>query len=550
MKKKEIKRFLFIIKTICYYRLNKFIPKKKNTFLLRIICSSFFWIKKKNITNSLEKRLFLALEKLGPIWIKLGQMLSTRKDLFSKKMILNLEKLQDKVNYFDGSLAKKKIENSFGYPIEKYFDDFDQNPLASASISQIHTAKLKKNNKKIIIKIIKPNILKTIKIDINLMYLFANWFNWIYSKKKIYLKDIVSEYKKILIKELNLLNEAFNTIKLRNNFKNSNILYIPKIYLKHCRKNVIVMERIYGIPISNIKKIKEEKINLKLLAERGVKIFLIQVFYNNFFHADMHSGNIFVSKSNPNNPKYIAIDCGIIGTLTEKDKLYLAENFIAFFNRDYYKIAELNITKSLIPSNINLENFVSSIENIFDPIFKKSFKDISFGYILLNLFKIANHFNIKIQPQLFLFQKTLIYIEGLGKQIYPELNLWKTAKPFLEKWLNFEFRNQNKINTYNKNFLSWNKKIPEIPNFIYNTLKYNQYLCHSINHFSFTYVKIEKNKTKTYFFLTISVVMFFTSIFSYISALKTISIIFLILSLIFLKYAWKEIKNLTYCNNI
>lgn len=456
---KVIKRFCNIIYIFFKYNLEDLIPSNKLNLFFNFKKYFLFWLPKNKI-NNIGKQLRLALENLGPIWIKLGQMLSTRKDLFSSDIFYELSLLQNQVSGFNGKLAKKKIEKELGCPIESYFQDFNENPLASASISQIHTAKLKKNKKKIIIKIIRPNIFSVIKLDLRLMYLIAKLFQFLIKKKNLQFIEIVQEYEKILINELNLLNEANNAIKLKKNFKNSSILYIPKIYLEYCRKKILVMERIDGIPISKINILKKTGINMKLLAENGVEIFFTQVLRDSFFHADMHPGNIFINKKKIlENPQYISVDFGIIGILSKEDKIYLAKNFLAFFNRDYKKISQLHIKLGLIPRKKNIQNFELAIKSFCEPFFKKPISEISFSHILWNLFNTAKKFNIKLKPQLFLLQKTLFYIEGLGKQIYPQLNLWKTAKYFLETWLQKQLNIRNLFNIINKKkILLYSKK--------------------------------------------------------------------------------------------
>lgn len=429
-------RLYEIIKIILTYGLDDAIPKKYIFF--HLFRKLFFWLSNKHKSMQFSKRLRFTLEKLGPIWIKFGQMLSTRRDLFDSNIINQLENLQNNTTPFDGHKARKCIENSINSSIDSQFNNFNITPIASASIAQIHTAKLK-NGKEVIIKVIRPNIVLKIKSDIRLMLKIAKLISWI-SKygKNLKLINIIKDYEKILLQETNLLYEAVNTMQLRRNFKKSCMLYIPKVYINYCSKNVMVVEKIQGIHINNINILKKYGINMKLLAERGVKIFFAQVFRDNFFHGDMHPGNILVSYKQPNNPKYIAIDCGIIGRLEKLDKYLLAENFIAFFNRDYRKIAKLHIYAGWVDKHTNINDLEISIRIVCEPIFEKKLSDISFGKILLAFFTATRNFNFSIQPQLILLQKTLFYIEGIGKQLYPKLDLWKTAKPFLENWIKNE----------------------------------------------------------------------------------------------------------------
>ncbi|MCW2256439.1 ubiquinone biosynthesis protein [Providencia alcalifaciens] len=477
----EIKRLYFIIRVFLSYGLDELIPKIKLTLPLRIGRFGFFWIKNQHQGKEVGERLRLALQELGPVWIKFGQMLSTRRDLFPPAIADQLSMLQDKVASFDGKLARRYIEESLGGPLEQWFDDFDENALASASIAQVHTAKLKENGKKIVLKVIRPDILPIIKADVKLMYRIANWVPLLPDGRRLRPKEVVREYEKTLIDELNLLRESANAIQLRRNFENSSMLYVPEVYADYCRENVMVMERIYGIPVSDITALKAQGTNMKILAERGVKVFFTQVFRDSFFHADMHPGNIFVSYDHPEDPRYIAIDCGIVGSLNKEDKRYLAENFIAFFNRDYRKVAELHVDSGWVPPDTNVEDFEFAIRTVCEPIFEKPLAEISFGHVLLNLFNTARRFNMEVQPQLVLLQKTLLYVEGLGRQLYPQLDLWKTAKPFLEDWVQSQIGIPAIIQSFKEKAPYWAEKMPEIPDLIYGALRQHKFLQSNIN---------------------------------------------------------------------
>lgn len=472
----EIKRLYFIIRVFLSYGLDELIPKIKLTLPLRIGRFGFFWIKNQHQGKELGERLRLALQELGPVWIKFGQMLSTRRDLFPPAIADQLSLLQDKVASFDGKLARRYIEESLGGPLEQWFDDFDEKALASASIAQVHTAKLKENGKEIVLKVIRPDILPIIKADVKLMYRIANWVPLLPDGRRLRPKEVVREYEKTLIDELNLLRESANAIQLRRNFENSSMLYIPEVYADYCRENVMVMERIYGIPVSDITALKAQGTNMKILAERGVKVFFTQVFRDSFFHADMHPGNIFVSYEHPEDPLYIGIDCGIVGSLNKEDKRYLAENFIAFFNRDYRKVAELHVDSGWVPADTNVEDFEFAIRTVCEPIFEKPLAEISFGHVLLNLFNTARRFNMEVQPQLVLLQKTLLYVEGLGRQLYPQLDLWKTAKPFLEDWVHSQVGLPAITKALKEKAPYWAEKMPEIPDLIYGALRQHKFL--------------------------------------------------------------------------
>lgn len=417
------------------YRLNELLPKHRTSTWFKLLLISLFWVRSKAKKQDVGERLRLALQELGPVWIKFGQMVSTRRDVLPKHLADALAKLQDQVAPFDGQIARQIIESALGCSIDHYFTDFEEKPLASASIAQVHTATLKSSHAQVVIKVLRPNILPIIKSDIRLMYWAANQFTKrIKFGEKLRAVEIVSDYENTLLKELDLQKEAYNTARLRDNFINSEILYIPYVYQDLCRTNILVEERIYGTPIANIDELKRNNVNMKLLAERGVQAFFTQVFRDNFFHADMHPGNIFVDISEPQNPRYIGIDCAIVGVLTEDDQRYLAENFLAFFNQDYRRIAQIYITSGWVPETTDATALEMAMRSVCEPAFAKPLGEISFSQILLALFQVARQFEMDIQPQLTLLEKTLFYIEGLGRQLYPELDLWQTAKPFLEKW--------------------------------------------------------------------------------------------------------------------
>lgn len=387
--------------------------------------------------NKLDRGVALrkTLEELGPIFIKFGQALSTRPDILPPDIALELCKLQDKVTPFPSEEAVAIIEETFGAPIHDLFGHFDTDVLAAASIAQVYSATLK-SGEDVVVKILRPNIRKIIEKDLAILNTIANLADRYWSESKRFKpKEIVKEFEHSLYSELNLQREAANGTQLRRNFNHSPLLYIPEIYWDYVRENIMVMERIYGIPISDVSRIKEHGINLKQLAERSVELFFTQVLRDCFFHADMHPGNIFVSFDHPEDPQYISIDFGIIGTLNDNDKRYLAENMLAFFNRDYKRVALLHIESGWVANNTRVEEFESDIRTVCEPIFEKPLKDISFSMLMLQLFQVARRYQMVVQPQLVLLQKTLLAVEGLGRQLYPELDLWSTAKPFLEKWM-------------------------------------------------------------------------------------------------------------------
>ncbi|WJV62807.1 ubiquinone biosynthesis regulatory protein kinase UbiB [Pectobacteriaceae bacterium CE70] len=477
----ELVRLYRIIRVLLSYGLDELIPRIRLTFPLRLGRYFLFWLPNRHKDMPLGERMRLALQDLGPVWIKFGQMMSTRRDLFPPAIADQLAMLQDRVAPFDGALARKQIEASMGGSLETWFDDFDSIPLASASIAQVHTAKLKTSGKDIVIKVIRPDILPVIKADMRLMNRLASWLPILLSDgRRLRPREVIREYEKTLLDELNLLREAANAIQLRRNFINSPMLYIPEIYSDYCTERVLVMERIYGIPVSDVDALKKHGVNMPLLAERGVQVFFTQVFRDSFFHADMHPGNIFISYEHPEDPQYIGIDCGIVGSLNKEDKRYLAENFIAFFNRDYRRVAELHVDSGWVPADTNVEEFEFAIRTVCEPIFEKPLAEISFGHVLLNLFNTARRFNMEVQPQLVLLQKTLLYIEGIGRQLYPQLDLWKTAKPFLETWLKDQVGLPAMLRAFKEKAPFWAEKLPEIPELFYDGLRQHKMLRQSM----------------------------------------------------------------------
>jgi ubiquinone biosynthesis protein len=469
----RILRFYQINKVMLQHGLDELIPAKWLPWYAKLGRFGFFWLRNKHPDKSQGTRVRLALQTLGPVFIKFGQMLSTRKDLLPPDVAAELSILQDQVEPFDPELAKQIIRDALGLnELSDLFSEFETKPLASASIAQVHAAKLKNGNKDVIVKVIRPNIQHTIQSDIELMRTAAGALQKLLPDgKRLRPVEVVEEYERTIIDELDLTHEAANGIQFKRNFENSPALYVPTIYSDYSHKNVMVMERIYGTPISDIKQLVARNINMKRLAERGVEVFFTQVFRDSFFHADMHPGNIFVSTVNPNDPQYITIDFGIVGTLNSEDKRYLAENFIAFFNRNYRKVAELHVDSGWVPSDTDIDDFEASIRQVCEPIFQKPLAEIEFSNVLLQLFNTARRFNMVIQPQLVLLQKTLLYIEGLGRQLYPQLDLWKTAKPFLENWMKEQIGLKAMYQKISTNLPYWSEKFPEIPDLVYDTLK-------------------------------------------------------------------------------
>jgi ubiquinone biosynthesis protein len=469
----KYRRFLQIGGVLLTHGLDDLVPKRFRPWYFKVARNCLFWWPNKHKNESEGKRLRLALQELGPVFVKFGQMLSTRRDLLPNDMVSELTRLQDKVPPFDSDVAEEIVRQALGLQsLDELFSGFDHEPLASASVAQVHAAKLKLDDTDVVVKVLRPDIRKTIDADVDLLISMAKLVqDWLPDGKRLRPVEVVKEYKRTILDELDLLREAANGIQIRRNFKESESLYVPYIYSDHCRKNVIVMERIYGIPVSEIDTLRAQNTNLKLLAERGVEVFFTQVFRDSFFHADMHPGNIFVSYEHPENPKYIGIDYGIVGTLNKEDKRYLAENFLAFFNRNYRKVAELHVDSGWVPADTNIDDFEMAIRTVCEPIFQKPLADISFGNVLLQLFNTARRFNMQVQPQLVLLQKTLLYVEGLGRTLYPQLDLWQTAKPFLENWMKKQMGPKALLDQVKENLPFWSEKLPEMPDLLYDTLR-------------------------------------------------------------------------------
>jgi len=409
--------------------------------------------------RSRAERLREALEELGPVFIKFGQMLSTRPDLLPDDIATELARLQDQVPPFPGEEAERIVTEALGAPLTSLFRQFDIQPVASASVAQVHYAVLH-DGTEVAVKVLRPGIEQIIERDLALLHTLARLAErYAPDTRRLRPREVVNEYSKTIHAELDLMREAANASRLRANFENSALLYVPKIYWDFTRTNVMVMERITGIPVSNIAALKEAGVDMKQLAHNGVEIFFTQAFRDSFFHADMHPGNIFVSTEG----QYRAVDFGIMGTLSERDQHYLAENFLAFFNRDYRAVAEAHVRAGWVDSDIRPEEFEAAIRAVCEPIFAKPLKDISFGRLLLRLFQTARRFNMEVQPQLVLLQKTLFNIEGLGRQLYPELDLWETAKPFLEKWTRAQFGPDAFIRSFKREFPRWWRMLPEAP---------------------------------------------------------------------------------------
>jgi ubiquinone biosynthesis protein len=472
----SIKRFfriLTIFRTCIKYNLDNLLWSQKVSLPFKILYLFFPWRWGRAHPIPSGQEIREAMESLGPIFVKFGQLLSTRRDLLSDEIADELALLQDKVPPFDSKLAIESIEKSLGSTVKQAFAEFESTPLASASIAQVHSAKLH-SGQDVVVKVLRPNIKKYIKRDIAVLEIFASMVEqFIPNSKRFHPKAVIAEIRSTLLDELDLLREAANASQLKRNFANSNHnMYVPEVYWSLCRENILVTERMYGIPIAQVKRLKENKVNMKILAEQGVEIFFTQVFRDCFFHADMHPGNIFVDATNPEAPKYCAVDFGIMGSLGPDDQHYLAANFLAFFKRDYNKVAQLHIESGWIPANTRIDAFESAIRTVCEPIFEKPLKDISFAQTLVRLFQTARRFNMEVQPQLLLLQKTMLSVEGLGRQLYPDLDLWNTAKPFLEKWMKQQVGFRAFFKGVKDRAPIWASKFPEIPDAAFDMLQH------------------------------------------------------------------------------
>jgi len=408
-------------------------------------------------------RIRRALEELGPIFVKFGQTLSTRRDLLPGDVADELANLQDRVPPFPGADARALVERALGRALDEVFCEFEHAPLASASIAQVHAARLK-DGTPVVVKVVRPGIEALIRRDVDLLHIVADLAERYWREsRRLRPREVVREYETIILDELDLLREAASASQLRRNFEGSELLHVPEIVWAYSRTNVMVMERVSGIPISDVQALRAAGVDLECLAERGVEIFFTQVVRHNFFHADMHPGNIFVAREDPQRPRYIAVDFGIMGSLTPEDQRYLAENFVAFFNRDYHRVAELHVESKWVPADTRLNEFEGAIRSVCEPIFERPLREISFGHLLLRLFQVARRFDMEVQPQLVLLQKTLLNVEGLGRQLYPDLDLWSTAKPFLEQWMREQLGAKALLRELGRQAPRWSELVPRLP---------------------------------------------------------------------------------------
>ena len=416
-------------------------------------------------------RVRMALEKLGPIFVKFGQVLSTRRDLLPADLADELAKLQDDVPPFPAAQARQLVEKAFGKSVEQVFASFEPEPVASASIAQVHFATLH-DGREVAVKVLRPGMLAVIDDDLSLMRTLARWVERLSADgKRLKPREVVAEFDNYLHDELDLVREASNAAQLRRNMTGLNLVMIPEMHWELCTQTVIVMQRMKGMPISNPQRLREAGVDIPKLARDGVTIFFTQVFRDGFFHADMHPGNIQVSVEPATFGRYIALDFGIVGTLTEFDKEYLAQNFIAFFRRDYKRVAELHVESGWVPANTRVDELEGAVRAVCEPHFDRPLKDISLGQVLLRLFQTSRRFNVEIQPQLVLLQKTLLNVEGLGRQLDPELDLWATAKPFLERWMNDQVGWRGFVERLKNEAPRYVQLLPELPRLLHQALQ-------------------------------------------------------------------------------
>lgn len=466
----RIARLTKIVRVISRYRLDTLVDPQRLPTSLRLLLRSGPWALAKEPELSRGARLRCALQELGPVFIKFGQMLSTRRDLLPDDIADELAQLQDNVPPFASDAAITLIENALGTSVQDAYASFDRQPMASASVAQVHAATLH-SGEDVVVKVVRPDIEPIIRQDIALMYTLAKLVaRYLPQGRRLRPVDVVSDYELVILDELDLGREAANASQLRRNFEDSKLVYVPQVHWDLTNRKVLTMERISGIPVTDLEALRACGTDLKLLGERGVEIFFTQVFRDSFFHADMHPGNIFVDATDPADPTYIAVDCAIVGSLSSADQYYLGRNLLGIFRRDYREVAELHVECGWVPPDTRVEAFESAMRAVCEPVFERPISEISFGQLLVYLFQTAARFDMEVQPSLVLLQKTLLNIEGLGRQLYPELNLWDTAQPFLEDWVAQRYSPQAVIKRIQRQAPSWLEQLPQVPDALLHSL--------------------------------------------------------------------------------
>ena len=469
----RILRLARIARVAGYYRLDELVSPQLLPPLPRLLLKLNPW-RLAGGASDLPRgvRLRKALEELGPVFIKFGQLLSTRRDLLPEDLADELARLQDDVPPFPEAQSVAIIEQALGKPVSELFASFETTPMASASVAQVHAATMH-DGKAVVVKVVRPDIEPVIRQDIALLFTLARLVErYLPDGPRLRPVEVVADYELTILDELDLAREAGNASQLRRNFEGSKLVYVPEVYWDYTRRNVFVMERIEGIPVTDMQALRARGTDLKLLGERGVEIFFTQVFRDSFFHADMHPGNIFVDATDPADPGYIAVDCAIIGSLSDADQYYLARNLLAIFQRDYHEVAQLHVECGWVAPDTRVQDFESAMRAVCEPIFERPISEISFGQLLIYLFRTARRFDMKVQPQLVLLQKTLLNIEGLGRQLYPELNLWDTAQPFLEKWVEDRYSPQSMLRRMQRHAPSWLEQLPQLPDTLLDNLQH------------------------------------------------------------------------------
>lgn len=464
-------RLVKILRTVGRYRLDEFIEGERLTGLPGLALRLAPWRLHPVPDLTRGVRLRRALEELGPVFIKFGQMLSTRRDLLPDDIADELAKLQDNVPPFPEQQSIAIIEKALGKPVAALFASFETTPMASASVAQVHCATLH-SGEQVVVKVVRPNIEAVIREDIALMLTLARLVAKYHPNgRRLRPVEVVADYELVILDELDMAREAANTSQLRRNFENNKLLYVPEVYWDYTCRQVLTMERISGIPVTDMEALRARGTDLKLLAERGVDIFFTQVFHHSFFHADMHPGNIFVDATDPADPTYIGVDCAIIGSLSDADQYYLGRNLLGIFRRDYREVAQLHVECGWVPPQTRVQDFESAMRAVCEPIFERPISQISFGQLLVYLFQTASRFDMEVQPSLVLLQKTLLNIEGLGRQLYPDLNLWETAQPFLEEWVQQRYSPQSMFKRLQRSAPSWLEQLPQLPEAVLESLQ-------------------------------------------------------------------------------
>ena len=467
----RVLRLFTILRTVGRYRLDEFIDADLLPTLPRIALGLSPWRLYRAPDLPRGVRLRRALEELGPVFIKFGQMLSTRRDLLPEDIADELAKLQDNVPPFPEQQSIAIIEKALGKPVGELYATFDPTPMASASVAQVHAATLH-SGEEAVVKVVRPDIEPIIRQDLALMFTLARLVaKYLPEGRRLRPVEVVADYKLVILDELDLGREAANACQLRRNFEDSKLVYIPEVYWDYTSRNVFTMERISGIPVTDMDTLRAKGVDFKLLGERGVELFFTQVFRDSFFHADMHPGNIFVDATDPADPTYIAVDCAIVGSLSDADQYYLARNLLGIFHRDYREVAQLHVECGWLPPQTRVQDFESALRAVCEPVFERPLSEISFGQLLVYLFRTAGRFDMEVQPSLVLLQKTLLNIEGLGRQLYPQLDLWDTAQPFLEEWVQERYSPQSVLKRLQRHAPSWLEQLPQLPDVMMDNLQ-------------------------------------------------------------------------------